>query len=643
MRVRQRCLLAVAAFLLHLPSLASGDRLLYSNSLNSCQQNSGLVADAFDVVFTPNNGSAAIQLDAISTINTHVNFTIVVVAYGLEIIRKVIDPCALSLGGLCPMTPSRLPDAPFNVDVDKNAVSLPGVAYTIPDLDVTVRAYINDSKTGISLACVEATVSNGKTVDLLGVKWATAVVAGLALVSSGIINAIGHHNTAAHIAANSLALLSYFQSQITVGWTGVHLPPIAAAWVQNFQWSMGIIRLGFMQSILTWYQRATGGAPATLFDPTRTQSVQVQKRSLTALDADDAMNIVKRDSIVVGSGKYLVYGIQRVAYRAGIESTNLFLTGLVFFIIFMLLAMLLVAACKGVYKLLVSRKLISPDRYSDFNLGWVFIVKGVVYRMCILGFTPICTLCLWEFTQRDSPAEVVLAALFLVSILGMLGKAIVKVILIANQSVTRHQNPAFILFSDTQILNKLGFLYIQFRASAYYFIVPALVYAFIKAMLVAVAQSNPVAQAVGFVVIELIAIVGASVMRPWMDKPTNSFSIAILVVNLLNAVCLLIFSDVFGAPALAIGVVGVVFFILNAAFSLILLLMVIVSTTVCFFRKNPDARYQFMGDDRVSFMKSQTQLNRSSELDLLAVTARGDHGASPTHDRAIKSDDISRS
>lgn len=52
--------------------------------------------------------------------------------------------------------------------------------------------------------------------------------------------------------------------------------------------------------------------------------------------------------------------------------------------------------------------------------------------------------------------------------------------------------------------------------------------------------------------------------------------------------------------------------------------MVIVSTTLVFYRKNPDGRYQFMADDRASFMKSQSQLTGTTELDALAATARGD-------------------
>jgi hypothetical protein len=67
--------------------------------------------------------------------------------------------------------------------------------------------------------------------------------------------------------------------------------------------------------------------------------------------------------------------------------------------------------------------------------------------------------------------------------------------------------------------------------------------------------------------------------------------------------------------------------LLNVIMSLVLLIMLIVKTTLVFFRKNPDAKYQFMADDRASFMKSSTQLDTTTELDALAATARGEKGA----------------
>ncbi|CAK7235833.1 Putative flavin carrier protein 3 [Sporothrix bragantina] len=634
---------------------ASAQQLLKSNSLNTCQANSGFTASLFDVVFTPNNNSANVDIVAVSSIEGNVLFDVTIIAYGLTLTRRTVDPCDAGLAGLCPMTAGKL-SMNFNLAVGSDASTLiPGIAYSFPDLDATVRVYFNmtsGDQAGQSVACVEADISNGKTVNLLGVKWATAIVAGLALASSAVVSGLGHSNAASHVAANALSLFGYFQGQAMLGLTGVHLPPAASSWTQDFQWSMGIIRVGFMQTIFTWYQRATGGTPTDLFNSLAAVSVQVEKRSLSLAEAASdylphalshmprhiamaprtlighvgtaANAIAKRTLQQNSSGSYVVYGIQRVAYNAGIESTNLVLTGLTFFCIFVVLVILGVAAFKGFCELAAKRHWIKSDTFLEFRNGWFTVLKGILFRVTLIGFPQMCILCLWEFTQVDSPAIVVLAVFFFFGMLITLAWAASKVIRIARRSVAMHRNPAYILFSDPQALNKWGFLYVQFRASAYYYIVPILVYTLIKGMFIAFAQSNGVVQAIAFILLEVFMLIAATVLRPWMDKKTNAYNIAICVFNFINAIFLLIFTDVFGLPGLVTGIVGVVLWIMNAVFALVLLIMLIVTTTLVFFRKNPDTRYQFMADDRASFMKSQTQLNTTTELDALAATARGD-------------------
>ncbi|KAG5981643.1 hypothetical protein E4U55_002728 [Claviceps digitariae] len=621
---------AVAAMAL-LPSLVASERMLVSNSLNSCQPDSRFEASLFNVVYTPGNNSADISLVATSSVQGKVMFDLAVVVYGLPIIQKVVNPCDIKgLNGICPMIPGKT-KLSFNVPVSGDATkNLPGIAFSIPDLDAMVRVKMNltDGK-NTQIACVEAQISNGKTVDVKGIKWATAVIAGLALLASGVVSGRGHLNTAAHVAANSLSLFGYFQAQAVIGLSSVHLPPIAQSWTQNFQWSMGIIHVPFMQSLFTWYQRATGGTPADIFSTLLTISVQVQKRAVSLLPEpvmEGASRLMRRGNVQNEAGSYIVYGIQRVAYRSKIESTNLFMTGLTFFILFIIITALGVTAFKGIIELCAAGGMLAKDRFLEFRNGWCIILKGIMFRLCLIGFPQITILCFWELTQIDSSAEAILAVVFVLALTVILGWGTGKVIRIARRSIAMHQNPAYILFSDPQCLNKWGFLYIQFRASAYYFVVPTLFYLFLRSLFVSFGQKAGLVQAIGFLVLELAALIASSVMRPWMDKSTNSFNIAIYAINFINAVFLIIFSNVFGAPGIVRGSVGVVFFILNASFSLILLLMVLTSTAVTFFRKNPDARYQFMADDRASFMRSQSHLNTTTELDALAATARGDKG-----------------
>jgi len=111
-----------------------------------------------------------------------------------------------------------------------------------------------------------------------------------------------------------------------------------------------------------------------------------------------------------------------------------------------------------------------------------------------------------------------------------------------------HKNPAYILYSDPVSLNKWGFLYVQFKATAYYFIVPVLLYLMVKGIFVAFAQGSGTVQAIGLVIVEAVYLVVLSVMRPYMDKKTNGFNIAITVINFVSAIFLLVFTNIFNQP-----------------------------------------------------------------------------------------------
>lgn len=543
--------------------------------MRTCQEDSGFSAEVFTAVYIPGNNSLSLEIMATSSIQGDVIFDVLVTAYGFEVSRQTLDPCDLGLNRLCPMNTGKvqLPFSPITGTGDSVIKNIPSIAYSVPDLDATIRININSTDTNKSIACIEADFSNGKTVDLVAVKWATGI-ASVALVAFAIISGLGHTN-AAHMAANSLALISYFQSLAIVGLSAVYLPPIAQAWTQDFQWSIGIIHAAWMQDIFTWYQRATGGTPSTTLDSSSTSSAVANNLGLSGV----------------------AYGIPRVAFKADIELTNLFMTGLTFFVIFIIFTILCVASFKGICELSVKRNLIAGDKFLKFRSTWFIILKGFILRASLIGFTQISILCLWELTQIDSPAEAVLAVFFFVGILANL--------LWGASEVVRNAHP--------RTFNKWTFLYIEYRASAYYFICPLLAYILLKGLFVALAQKSGITQAISMIIIEAGALIGTSVLRPWIDRSTNSFNISIGAFRLLNAIFLLIFSDVLGTPDTVVSIVGVLLFILNAFFSFGLLVTVAVFIFLALRRTPDDAHYHFMNEDRAS-----------TELDALAATARGD-------------------
>ena len=562
------------AAITYLSSVASAEKIIESKSLNPCQSNSSFTATLFNVAFTPANNSLAFDIVGVSSISGYVTAEIDVIAYGYPALSQTFDPCTQNLEGMCPMNTGQI-NIQSNINIPNSVIDrIPSITYGVPDLDGLVKIYIKNKSNGVSVACVEAQLSNGNTVYLSAVGWTTAVIAGLALLASAVTSGLGHSNTAAHVAANALSLFGFFQAQAIIGMTAVPLPPIVASWTQNFQWSLGIIRVGFLESVCTWYQRATGGMPSTLLSNLNTASVEVQKRSLIGqkIVMRAIHEIAKRADNVAGSststaGKVvLVQGIKRVGFRAKIETTNIFLTGLIFFIIFVFLTAICVALFKAFCEAAVKAGWFKGDKFEDFRTGWRVVLKGILFRLvsdrdcslivCLLiwglqvliGYPQICILCLWELTERDSAAEVVLALFFFVSMSGALAWASLKVFRIAKRSVNMHKNPAYILYSDPSALNKWGFLYVQFRATAYYFVMPLLGYILLKALFIAFAQNSGRTQAIALVVIEAGFLIGVSILRPWMDKKTNAFNISIAAVNFLNVIFLLVFTAVFNQP-----------------------------------------------------------------------------------------------
>lgn len=659
-------------WLLSLLEYAHAENYIESTSLLTCMENSQFSASYFDITFFPHNNTFYFHVTALSSINNvEVGANVNLITYGLNVLQRNISLCDISYDDgqsknnpLCPLTSGHL-DLNSQYTIGESVTSqIPGIAYTIPDLDASVRVIIYDAKTFELLACVEARLSNGKTVATKYAAWPIAAIAGLGVITSGVVSVIGHSSTAAHIASNSMSLFIYFQSLVITAMMAVaRVPPIAAAWAQNFVWSMGIVRVGFVQDIANWYVQSTGGTPTDILD-TNYLSVSVQKFVKRAAQQFWGLlikftniplkDIVKRATITLEaagatsdslnpdlystnekdpqlSGKILVLrGIQRVSYLAGIEITDLFMTAIIFLFFFAFVMIVCLMLFKAVIEILIRSNLMNEGKFNEYRQQWASIIKGTLYRLFVLALPQICLFCLWEFTSRDSVGTVVVAVFLLVITLVLLVQAAVRVYLKGRESVREFKNPAYLLYGDGKFLNRFGFLYVQYRADCYYFILAALVYIFLKSLFVALLQSQGMAQSVIVFVIELAFLVLVCWLRPFMDKRTNIFNITIAVINTINALFFMFFSNIFRQPQVVSSVMAVVYFVLNAVFALFLLIFTIVTCVLALLYKNPDARYQPMKDDRVSFLPrfgkdgnaaNQGQANPNEDLELMALGA----------------------
>lgn len=626
------------------PALAK--RQLFSTSLVTCMENTKIVPHYFKVTFDPDKRSLKYDISITTEVSGYIYAYVDVYAYGIDVIQEELNFCSIGWKQFCPMFTGSMEVESVEY-IDKKYVDMiPGIAFTFPDLDAVARIIIVNSKNE-PVGCLQSSFSNGRTVSHIGAKWATAVVAGIGLLISSVLSLFGNSASASRMSAMSLTMFTYFQSVIIISMLHVQkIPPIAGAWSENLAWSMGLIETSFMQKIFRWYVQATGGTPTQYLTST-TLSLLAQRSLDFGVDVmnnglwsavstlvtggsslarratqPDSSNFINMDDVEGSKFLKILRGMIRVGYKAGIEPTSIVCTGFTFFIIFLyvLVAGFLVfrLACRGrrgrrdgaesidapidQKRPSLFRRSVAPD------YAWNTTLKGTLLRYIYIGFPQLVILSLWEFTQVDSPAVVVIAVFFLLLALSTMGYSCYKVIKFGRQSVAEHNNAAAILYGESRILGKYGFLYTMLDAQKYWFAGVMLLYWLVKFIFVSLCQGSGKTQALVIFVLDLAYTIYTGIQKPYLDKPTNVMNICISSVNTVNSLFFTFFSGLFHTPSAVAAIMGLVFFFLNAAFSLLLLIYILFFACVVVFSKNPDAKFSPAKDDRASFRKKHQSL-----------------------------------
>lgn len=393
-----------------------------------------------------------------------------------------------------------------------------------------------------------------------------------------------------------------------IGMTSVPLPPIVSAWTQNLVWAVGIVEMDFLQRFFHWYIRSTGGHRSSLFNQLSTTSVLVMKRDLSATEGLRSLtnHVLRRRADILETAEedpkdyqpIMVKGIERVAFKAGIEQTNLFITSYSMYIIFTFVVVVLFLSFTAIVRLLAKKKVFGMGlRFITFREHWVTMLRRVALCLVIIGYPALIALPLWELTMRDSPAVVVLAVVIFLAVTLLMAAAVFKLYMILRQTgvmpfstkgpLSRFsskgpdaEKPVSEAWRDSTVglteskarasrdLKQFSILTVPYRRSGVYWVLPLMLFIFTKSALVGLSQQHlynapsedessvgtvkGIAQAIGFLIIDLLWLIGVAWVRPWMDKPTNTLGIACAVLGLLNGIFLLIFTEAIPGQAVSI-------------------------------------------------------------------------------------------
>ncbi|EPY51398.1 Trp-like ion channel Pkd2 [Schizosaccharomyces cryophilus OY26] len=600
MRLLQSPILSLFLIFFAIQSVRAKPKQLYVKSLTTCMTDSQFSASTLDAVYYPGNTSIYFDVSARSLVSSNVSIHVNVSAYGFKL-EKTIDPCDMNIAGFCPMQAGNIilqGNHDLTGEVTKWVNELPSIAYTVPDLDAKVTVNMYDTSSNERIACVKTNVENGRSVYYHAVYWILCMVIGVPLLLFLLLSPIFQTPAMWEVFENMVALFQFAQLQGMYAMMASPLPGIVFSWGRNFIWSMGIIKIGFMQDVFTWYVKSTGGDPSVLVEMGSHGNVGLAKRGL-----DSASLFSKRDSSSgssssSNSGTITLRGIRRLSYMMGIETTNFFITGFSFFIIllgFTLCIAILSRIVLELYYLIAKDRALKRQRAREY---WKAIAKGVFYRAIFLGFWQMSALCMWEIYTRDSSALAFLSMYVIVDMAILLLYAFARTMqIIRKTGAISDPDALFNLYSDTQHLMRWGFMYVSYRHRFFFLSFFLLIVILIRSMFIGFGQDSPVVQGCAMFAISVVVFFFMVVARPYATKHLNSMHIGISIVNMISGVFLLIMCKAFTVNELARQVIAIVFFAINAITMLVLIVGIFIRNIVVLLRRTKNGTYYRILDE----------------------------------------------
>lgn len=111
-------------------SSVNARRGIGTRSMSTCMEDSGLIATIFRITYYPDLGKMVYRVDGMTSIEGEVIVNLIIMAYGIQVLNKTIDPCILKMPQLCYLQPGPLTQIEGESDVPVDISShIPGTLF----------------------------------------------------------------------------------------------------------------------------------------------------------------------------------------------------------------------------------------------------------------------------------------------------------------------------------------------------------------------------------------------------------------------------------------------------------------------------------------------------------------------------------
>lgn len=463
---------------------------------------------------------------------------------------------------------------------------IPSIAWTVPNLEAYARVELIDERTNEPAACLQATLSNGKTTQQTAVKWASGMftlAAGVvALVHSMLVNSVSP------ALYRWFDVLFLYQTAAAAGMMHLNYPLAFSNFVQNFHWSFALFHSEPMQNSINDMRNRTGGHVG--FDAH--SDVQYINRKLSPYNMQsrvDMSNMIGNASAlksffmdyavqpVVGALQRrapmpslvdqnqttdLTTGIPQYVETRSIPYANAYDTIFFFFLAFVAIVL--------AFHALLALPVFTLSRSSPTNAvtRWATRLRSAYWdllyanllRACLVFFFPVFVFSFYQWTigKGDSGLSIFFAVLGVLFIAAPLCTVFALSLRRAKRESPEKLGVS-LLYTDFHFFQSAGVLYRQFKQKRWFFwFAPYVLAMFARAAFIGFGQRNPWAQVIGCLVVEVLLFVSLIVFRPEKRRSGNLLSIVLSLFRMVLFGLLIAFLETLHVKPIPRTVIGIV-------------------------------------------------------------------------------------
>lgn len=523
-----------------------------------------------------------------------------VLAYGKEVYTKEFDPCdsATKVDQLCPI-PKGSFAAKGSQDVPLSyAKQIPGIAFSVPDLDGTARLELKAKDGGKTVACVQSSVGNGKTMSTKAVPAIAAGIAGCALIVSALssLGAAGQPG-ASTPSPSFFEVMTWFQGIAMNGMMSVDYPPVYRSFTKNFGFSTGLISWDVLGQSIDDFRAKTGGnLTEDSVDFLKNATLVYQKDGNLTKRSLEMLLFARQITTSVGNNgtngtssdqkqNHFVQGIQAYAEQLAIPKSNTFMQ------VLMVLAIVIAAIIVGIllFKVILEAWALCgqlpKSLHSTRRRYWIIIAKTIT-QLIFLLYGVWTLYCIFQFTQGDSWAAKVLAGVTLAVFTIVLAWFTWRIWSLARRFKATEGDTSG-LYDNKKVWQNYSIFYDSYKKGYWWLFIPVIVYMFAKGVIIAGADGHGMFQTGGQLILEVAMLVLLLWLRPFTLKSSNVINIVIQVVRVLSVLCILVFVQQLHIEDTPKTVVGLVLVVVQAVLTGILFILIVVNALVMCFKTNP--------------------------------------------------------